>query len=393
MSKIKFRIQTNAQKSQFRDLGNGNWQILNVPITVDNAVMNGVLYETAENAKGLQSYVGKVAVLRHPEGKNGAMSALEGESLMNHYAGGHVVNAYNKDGVNYADLEFKEALMRAQDNGEYYLNRLKNGEAIGISTGLFFEGNKEGGITSNGAKYYAKAINQEGDHIAMLPEGEDPAGGKDTFIQFNGEQDEKEFVVNIDTTIAEVKIAMQNSEIEVQSETWLKRVIAQCKRALALKTNDCNNSDDKTILNNTEGTEMDKTAIIEALKAKGIAVNADISDAELLDLLAQPVAATNADNTDAITAAINAAIKPLADELHTVKTQLTANADKELDQLAEQCSGLTGMSVNAHKASGKDEMHKVLAKNGVTVGAPTATNSKSTEGKKPLINKTPWEAK
>ena len=386
---MKIRIQTNAQKSQFRDLGNGNWQILNVPITVDNAVMNGVLYEESENAKGLKSYVGKVAVLRHPTDKSGGpMSALEGESLMKHYAGGHVVNAYNKDGVNYADLEFKEALMRAQDNGEYYLNRLKNGEDIGISTGLFFDENDNKGVAANGDQYFCKAINQEGDHIAMLPEGEDPAGGKDTFIKFNGQSDVKEFVINIDSEIASIKEQLQNAEIEVQNETWLKRVIAQCKRALALKTNDCNNSDETNILNNTEVKTM-RDQLIAGLKAKGVAVNADISDVDLLaahnkSLEVAPVAT---DNTETL-----AAINALANELKDVKTQLSANADKELDALAAQAAPFIGVEVADAKALGTNALHKVLAKNGVTVGAPTATNSQSPEGKKAILNaKMPWE--
>lgn len=51
MARIK--IFTNTQKSQFRDLGNGKLQILGIPITVDDAVMNGILYDKAENAKGL----------------------------------------------------------------------------------------------------------------------------------------------------------------------------------------------------------------------------------------------------------------------------------------------------------------------------------------------------
>ncbi|HFI1960540.1 TPA: DUF2213 domain-containing protein, partial [Yersinia enterocolitica] len=56
------------------------------------------------------------------------------------------------------------------------------------------------------------------------------------------------------------------------------------------------------------------------------------TEAELLDaynqLMAKPADTTV--NTDAITAAVNAAVKPLSDELAGLKTQLAANADKEL---------------------------------------------------------------
>ncbi|MGJ0626042.1 DUF2213 domain-containing protein [Xenorhabdus bovienii] len=90
-----------------------------------------------------------------------------------------------------------------------------------------------------------------------------------------------------------------------------------------------------------------KEIIINALKAKGKDVEGK-SDAELLDAYSQ----MNADeakvketpeekaarekkekeaatNTDAITTAINAAMKPLTDKITTLESQLTANADKE----------------------------------------------------------------
>ena len=405
---MRIRFQTNPSKSQFRDLGNGNWQILGVPIVVDNAVMNGVLYEKEENAKGLQSYLGKVVILRHPE--TGA-SALEGESLMNHYAGGHVINVYAKDGVSYADLEFKEALMRAQDNGEYYINRFKSGLEIGISTGLYFEGNKLSGTTAEGEEYHSKAIGQQGDHIALLPEGEDPAGGKDTFIKFNGQQDEKEFVVNIDQELKKFKESTLNADIESKDEGWLNRVIAQCKGALASKSNNCNNDDANTNSKDKEGSPMRKL-IIAALNAAGVEVKDNMTDEELLKMKEaedEKKAKKNKDdedeakakkekaeakNSDAFTEALNAALKPITDDLKSVKAKLAENTDKELDSLAEQAAPLMGVDVSDAKNMSVNALHKVLAKNGVAVCSVSAANSKSillNSGSK--INTKPWETK
>ena len=42
---MHINIYTNTQKSQFRQVKDGIWQILGIPITVDDAVMNGNLYD------------------------------------------------------------------------------------------------------------------------------------------------------------------------------------------------------------------------------------------------------------------------------------------------------------------------------------------------------------
>ncbi|TOL43380.1 hypothetical protein CGH97_25615, partial [Vibrio parahaemolyticus] len=51
-----------------------------------------------------------------------------------------------------------------------------------------------------------------------------------------------------------------------------------------------------------------------------------------------------ATNTDAITAAVNAAIKPLTDKIDTLEGQLNANADKEVNAMREAVKAKFGMS-------------------------------------------------
>jgi hypothetical protein len=220
---MRINIYTNTQKSQFRQVKDGVWQILGIPITVDNAVMNGILYDKEENAKGLATYRGQPVTLRHPEDENGnGTSALSGKGLMDHFSGGVIINTYNHNGINYADAEFKEKMMQAQDNGDYYVNRLKNGEPIGISTGLFFDGNNDSGTNACGEEYHAVARNQIGDHVAMLPDEEPPAGGAATFIRFNGENDDQTASVNIDEIISglsKIDEAINDLSINKQENT------------------------------------------------------------------------------------------------------------------------------------------------------------------------------
>jgi hypothetical protein len=387
---MRINIYTNTQKSQFRQVKDGIWQILGIPITVDDAVMNGILYEKEENAKGLATYRGQPVTLRHPEDENGnGISAMSGKAMMDHFSGGVIINTYNNNGVNYADAEFKEKMMLAQDNGEYYVNRLKNGEPIGISTGLFFDGNNESGVNACGKEYHAKAKNQIGDHVAMLPDDEPPAGGAATFIRFNGENDDQTITVNIDEmlkTLGDIDEVINGIATNEQEKSLLARFFAACKQAFAHNKNNCDNANDNNLINNKEGDAMRET-LIAALAAKGITVNAEISDAELL-------AKYNESNTPDIAAAVNKAIAPLTETVKTLQAELAGNKDKELDALAKQAAPFMGLEEAEAKALGANALHKVLAKNGVVVGAPNGTNSQSPKDKEgSTISMKPWETK
>jgi len=385
---VHIKIYTNTQKSQFRSLENGNWQILGIPITVDDAVMNGILYEKEDNAKGLASYRDQPIVLQHPENGN---TALSGVNLMDHFGGGYIINTYNHDNVNYADVEFKESLMLAQKNGEYYLNRFKQGLPVGVSTGLYFDGNNNSGTSANGDPYHAKAINQIGDHLAMLPEDEAPAGGSATFIAFNGSNDDQSITVNIDEMItalnSEANELIDSVATNDEEKSLLARFFALCKQKFASNKTACDNKQE--LLTNQEGDAMRDTLIAQ-LAAKGITVNAEISDADLLAKYNE----SNAAEVPDVSAAINAAIAPLTETINTMQTKLTANADKELDALATQAAPFMGLEVDEAKTMGVNALHKVLAKNGATVGAPNGVNHKSPEdSKKADIVTEPWKRK
>jgi hypothetical protein len=392
---MRVKIYTNIQKSQFRDLGDGNLQILGIPITVDDAVMNGIHYDKSDNAKGLASYRDNPVTLRHPEDVNGnGISALSGSALMEHFSGGIIVNTYNVDGINYADAQFKEKLMLAQDNGEYYVNRFKEGLPIGISTGLYFDGNNQSGFNAKGEEYQAKAINQVGDHVAMLPDEEPPAGGAATFIRFNGKNDDQELTINIDEMLLAINKDVSDIIDSVASNEdekgLLARFFALCKRKFASDENGCDNDDNKDedeILTNKEGDAMRET-LTAALAAKGITVNAEISDGELL---AKYNESNKVEATDLT--ATNAAIASLVKTVETLQTGITANADKELDEIAKQAAPLLGCDEAEAKLLGVNALHKVLAKNGVTIGVASGTNHQSPEGDKEDKLTKFWEAK
>jgi hypothetical protein len=129
---------------------------------------------------------------------------------------------------------------------------------------------------------------------------------------------------------------------------------------------------------------MKREELITALNAQGVEFKEDATDAELL---VQLVNSSKTDNSELVST-----INSLQDEVKTLKGELAANADKELDSLAEKAAPILGLEKDEAKSMGVNALHKVLAKNGVIVGAPGAQGHESPEEKATGLNtKMPWE--
>lgn len=86
----KIRLITNVGKSQISE-SKEFFHLKKIPVTVDGAVMNGLLYRAEDNAKGMPSINGRPITLGHPKNDAGEfISANEGEALVNHFSGGSV---------------------------------------------------------------------------------------------------------------------------------------------------------------------------------------------------------------------------------------------------------------------------------------------------------------
>lgn len=179
-------FQTNIKKTQISETPD-KFLISGVPVVVDGAVMNNISYPADENEKGLDSLVNCVVTLRHPfDDKGHPIDAYSPQALQNQFSGGVVTKRYKVGKVNMVDIDIKKSLLQAQDNGQDYFDRLTNKEEIGVSTGLYTQ-------VVNGV-----ATEQHYNHLAMLDEGEEPAGGDATKMKFNGAET---MVVNIDQVI------------------------------------------------------------------------------------------------------------------------------------------------------------------------------------------------
>lgn len=347
MSVNKFIISTNAKRSQIESTET-HYKLKGIPITINDSVMNGVLYSKEENAKGIPSIKGKPFTIDHPADENGNfISALEGNGLMDFFSGGVVTNAYEVDETWYVDAEIKKSLLAAQTNGKELTEKLEGKGDLGVSTGLYFENNQVTGTNASGQEYYRVAKNQDFNHLAAV---DNPAGGKGTTAVFNSDNT---FACNF----TDIKPVGPQNELITQ-DNFIDKVANKLK---ALFANDNQTGYNNTDLNtNHEAPIMDRTEMLEAL---GLATNSQVTDDELKTLLKTKLAANASEVLDEskvtsiVEQAVNAAVKPLQD-------QLTANADKELNEVAEQVAALNkGLDAEDAKALGLTKAKAFLTAN------------------------------
>lgn len=338
----------NVNRSQI-DITDTHYNIKSIPITVDDSVMNGVLYAANDNASGIPSIKGQPVTLSHPKIEGVNVSGKQGKGLEDYFSGGTITNTYNMSGVWYADASIKKSLLAAQDDGQRYINAIESKSDIGVSTGLMFDLNDESGKNKKGQPYTKRAINQKYDHLAMLLD-ETPAGGEATVMRFNSENVD---VINVNELIEIKDISQEQQKTFV---SWLLNKIgsfAQDENARYNET-DLNTNDGNSIMNRDD-----------MLALLGLTANSQITDDELKTIVKNKLA-TNASEHQPVDIAevVANALKPITDELTSVKAQLTANADAEKDALTAQVVALNvGLDETSAKTLSADALKAVLTAN------------------------------
>ena len=404
-------FQTNIKKTQITETED-RFILEDIPVVVDGAEMNGIEYTKEENAKGLPSIVNCVVTLRHPfDDKGHPIDAYSPQALQNQFSGGVVTKTYKVGKINMVAVDIKKAILKAQDNGQAYYDRLHNREEIGVSTGLYTQ-------VVNGV-----ATEQHYNHLAMLDVDEEPAGGDATKMKFNsaetmvvnidqvingmdGSMNDKRDALNAaiknrfgglpqtyvwlndwseDTAIFEVetagkythyqigwketngKIELVGEPIEVKRKTVWQTVTNAVNKLADLfanrqKVDDNTNGRGQRDKTNEVRTMLSREQVINMLKGKGVAVDENHTDAQLTEQLTNALAAkpaeqkgepvANADFTAAITAAVNAAVKPLNDKLTALETNAQAQAKAAKD-------AVIGQIVATNAVYTKDELEQM----------------------------------
>lgn len=337
---MRLLIMTNTAKSKVTK-DNGVYKIEGIPVTVDDSVMNNTHYDEYQNKKGMRSFIGMPMTLTHPEDEEGYNVSALSPNGIDYYAGGKITDVYNKDGVWYFDSEIKEKKMRSNEEnmGDYFADRLDAGLPIGVSTGLLYEKNDISGENAKGEKYSSKAINIQGDHLAMLHESEQPAGGDATVMRFNGEDVD---VVNFD----DFEPVVTNDKKGLYA--WLESKID------TLITKRYNKQDENINVNENEVPEMELKELQEALQA---------NNEQLLKTFNEQ---------------LDAKVSALDSKIDAVNTAVTANADKEKADLVAKVNKLElGLPESAVNAMNTDELNSLLAKHEGKPAGGVSTNSRN----------------
>lgn len=362
-----------------------------VPI-VDDIVMNGGLYPAEEINNSYQTMERKLMPLGHPMVNGKYVSANDPRAINKFYAGAWAQNVGKSGDQVVMDVYINKAVAETKPDGKRLINRLDemiagtNVDPIHLSTGLLTNKEKKSG-ESKGKKHAWIARNMQFDHIAILldePGAGTPEEGVGMFVNADGQEGEVETASLIDAANSmkdgwwnKVKFFISNASemsfddiyqalrmsIKQNDKKW-RYVISVWPDHFVYEEDGDNSKpklfDQKYLITDkvvtlvgdpvevvrkpteyevkTNGeTNPMKDKMIAALNAAGVKTEG-LTDDQVWDAYNQQAKKKEGGgdpggvqfNAEAIAAAVNLAIKPLTDEIGTLKTQLQANAEKDL---------------------------------------------------------------
>ena len=359
-----------------------------VPI-VDDIVMNGGLYPAEEINNSYQTMEGKLMPLPHPMVDGKYVSANDPRAINAYHVGAWAQNVSKSGDQVVMDVYINKAVAETKTDGKRLINRLDemiagtNTDPIHLSTGLLTNKEKKSG-ESKEKKYTWIARNMQFDHIAILldePGAGTPEEGVGMFVNADGQEGEVETANLIDAAnslkdglVNKVKFFLtHNSDasfdeiyqmlreairapsgsdvyryvVTVWPDKFIyeegsklfqqKYLIDDNAVTLVGEPNEVvRKPTEYEVKTNGEQNPM-KQKMIAALNAAGVTTEG-LTDDQVWDAYNQQMqkkagggdpAGTQV-NTNAITAAVNAALTPLADKISHLETQLQANAEKDI---------------------------------------------------------------
>lgn len=359
-----------------------------VPI-VDDIVMNGGLYPAEEINNSYQTMERKLMPLGHPMVNGKYVSANDPQAVNDYYAGAWAQNVSKASDKVVMDVYVNKAVAETKPDGKRLIQRLddmitgNNADPIHVSTGLLLNKEQKAG-ESKGKKHSWVAHNMQFDHIAILldePGAGTPEEGVGMFVNADGQEGEVETASLIDAAnslkdglLNKVKFFLtHNSDASFDEiyqmlreairtpsgsdvyryvvTVWPDKFIYEEGSKLFQQKYLIDDSTvtlvgdavevvrkptEYEVKTNGEQNPM-KQKMIAALNAAGVTTEG-LTDDQVWDAYNQQMQkkAGGGDpegaqvNAEAITAAVNAALTPLADKISHLETQLQANAEKDI---------------------------------------------------------------
>ncbi|HAU5705260.1 DUF2213 domain-containing protein [Citrobacter farmeri] len=393
-----------------------------VPI-VDDIVMNGGLYPAEEINKSFKTMERKLMPIGHPMVNGKYVPSTDPEALNTYYAGAWAQNVSKANDKVVMDVYVNKAMADTKPDGKRLIQRLddmmsgENIDPIHVSTGLLLNKEQRAG-ESKGKKHSWVAHNLDFEHTAILldePGAGTPDEGVGMFVNADGQEGEVETASLIDAANSmkdgwwnKVKFFISNASemsfddiyqalrmsIKQPDKKW--RYVVSVWPDHFVYEEDGDNAkpklfDQKYLISDkivtlvgdpvevvrkpteyevkTNGeTNPMKEKMIAALNAAGVKTEG-LTDDQVWDAYNQQMQKKEDGgdldqaqiNSDAITAAVNLALKPLTDEIGTLKTQLQANAESELktkrDAVKSKFSFMTEAAVNSLSGDALNDLY------------------------------------
>ena len=357
MAHTHISLFTNVSKTQIKETDT-HFNIEGVPVTVDDAVMNGIHYSADNNKKGMPSIRDRVVTLSHPTTENGSgADAYAGESLQKFYSGGHIETVYADSGTWKVNISIDKDILRAQDKKQdtNFYDSLANKAAIGVSTGLYSEIEATPGMNALGVEYTGVATNQQYNHLAMLESSEPPAGGDATFMRFNSDSVAQNMIVNLadympdSMTDTVVKVEEVGEEKDDEPKDEFNSLLAKLMALVGVGKLAGNKENQPKEKETAMPADIKKK--MQALKDNG-SYKDNMTDDEISNAFEKmgkkdDVPAGNAESQNSeLLIAINA----LTAKVEGLETKLNAKDESEKNGLVAELKGLdTGLTENALK--------------------------------------------
>lgn len=391
-----------------------------VPI-VDDIVMNGGLYPAEEINKSFKTMERKLMPIGHPMVNGKYVPSTDPEALNTYYAGAWAQNVSKSNDKVVMDVYVNKSVAESKPDGKRLIQRLDdmmsgaNIDPIHVSTGLLLNKEQRAG-ESKGKKHSWVAHNLDFEHTAILldePGAGTPEEGVGMFVNADGQEADVESTSLIDAANSmkdglwnKVKFYLSNASnytfddinraitcrlregqgedsylwpeaiwpdsfVYRDGEQYFKQKYLIDDEGKAVFVGDrvevVRKPTEYEVKTNGETNPM-KEKMIAALNAAGVKTEG-LTDDQVWDAYNQQMQKKEGGgdpgqaqiNSDAITAAVNLALKPLTDEISTLKSQLQANAESDLktkrDAVKAKFSFMTEAAVNSLSGDALNDLY------------------------------------
>lgn len=380
----------------------------------DNVVMNEGMYPADEIEKSYKSLERTLAPIEHPKDSDGNfISASDPVAIHNYHAGAFNVNVKRENGRVHIEKHINVQEAMKSDRGKRLLDRIneletnENPRPIHTSTGVWLEVEPVDGMKTNddGQEYKWIARNMCFDHDAILLDSvgaAQPHQGVGMAVNAEGDDIEVEMVVE-PTSVNSVFQQLQKELNETVGTEWVSIIDLVGDDCIFETSKGCYQvpfrlddgvarivglpiTVDKKVtytpkVNSKEGDAM-KELLINALAEAGIQTEG-LDDAQLLaeynKLQANQSKSDDAGaKSDDLAEIVANAVKPLSDELASVKAQLNANADNEKSQFVNiivNSGKYPGLDADSAKMLPVEKLKEMAANCGVAHGLPLTGNN------------------